>query len=203
METKTYKNKIKRIPKLIKHINSLSEQIVVEVPNDTKEEAAIIKSENDGILIEKIEKQDVFIDSPKNTHRKFSKIYFINILKNKKRLFITLIPWVLLIILSVVLFYSWSQLSDKERDAISIIQNENIDIINDVGEIMVLPSDEIPQIATLKDTDIIKIKSQPFFINAKIGDKLIVYSVARKVILYSPELNKIVEVANLDGAIGN
>jgi len=102
-----------------------------------------------------------------------------------------------------VLFYSWSQLSDKERDAISIIQNENIDIINDVGEIMVLPSDEIPQIATLKDADIIKVKSQPFFINAKIGDKLIVYSVARKVILYSPELNKIVEVANLDGAIGN
>ena len=65
--------------------------------------------------------------------------------------------------------------------------------ISEVGKLMVLPTDEVPTLATVSDPS--KLKDQPFFANAKSGDKVLIYSNARKAILYSPALNKIVEVA--------
>ena len=62
-----------------------------------------------------------------------------------------------------------------------------------VGKLMVLPTDETPTMATVSDP--VKLKDQPFFVNAKTGDKVLIYSNARKAILYSPSLNKIIEVA--------
>ena len=67
-----------------------------------------------------------------------------------------------------------------------------------VGRLIVLPTDETPTIATV--TDLEKLKDQPFFANAKNGDKVLLYSKARKAILYDPVADKIIEVApvNLD-----
>lgn len=67
-----------------------------------------------------------------------------------------------------------------------------------VGKLMVLP-DETPTLATVSDPE--KLKDQAFFKNAHTGDKVLIYANAQKAILYSPSLNKIVEVApvNLGG----
>lgn len=65
--------------------------------------------------------------------------------------------------------------------------------IASVGKLMVLPADETPTMATVSDPA--KLKDQPFFVNAKSGDKVLIYSNARKAILYSPSQNKIIEVA--------
>lgn len=72
-------------------------------------------------------------------------------------------------------------------------------VIDDVSELMVLPADEVPTLATVTDTK--KLEGQPFFANAKIGDKILIYTNLKKVILYSPTMNKIVEVGgiNLNG----
>ena len=60
-----------------------------------------------------------------------------------------------------------------------------------IGKLIILPN-ETPTIATV--TDIGKLKGQPFFANAQNGDKALIYTQAKKAILYRPSINKIVEV---------
>lgn len=87
-----------------------------------------------------------------------------------------------------VYFYSKSN-NNPQKNAVNDL-NKTILL---VGKLMVLPVDETPTLATVSDPA--KLKDQPFFANAKTGDKVLIYSNARKAILYSPLLNKIVEVA--------
>lgn len=97
----------------------------------------------------------------------------------------------ILLILSIgagVYFYQKATV-DTQKDA----QKELNDTIAAVGRLMVLPTSETPTMATVSDPE--KLKDQPFFTNAKIGDKVLIYTIARKAILYSPTLDKIVEVA--------
>jgi hypothetical protein len=65
---------------------------------------------------------------------------------------------------------------------------------------MVLPADETPTIATVSDPE--KLKDQPFFANAKKGDKVLIFSNSAKAILYSPTEDKIVEVAPINSSAG-
>ena len=58
---------------------------------------------------------------------------------------------------------------------------------------MELPQGEEPTIATVVDRE--KLQDQPFFINAQNGDKVVIYTNARKAILYRPETKKVIEVA--------
>ena len=58
---------------------------------------------------------------------------------------------------------------------------------------MFLPSDELPTIATVSDPE--ALQNQSFFIDAKKGDKVLIYSNARKAILYDPIANKIITIA--------
>lgn len=63
-----------------------------------------------------------------------------------------------------------------------------------ISKFMVLP-DEVPTIATVTDKN--KLATQPFFKNANDGDKVLIFSVAAKAILFRPELGKIIEVASI------
>ncbi len=69
------------------------------------------------------------------------------------------------------------------------------DVIAQVGKILVLPEGEDPTVATV--TNLEKLKDQPFFAKAKLGDRVLIYTGAKKAILYDPIANKIVEVAPL------
>ncbi len=69
-------------------------------------------------------------------------------------------------------------------------------IIAQVGKLIVLPQNETPTIATV--SDLAPLKSQPFFVNAAIGDQVLIYAQARKVVLWRPAENKIIEVAPLN-----
>jgi len=62
-----------------------------------------------------------------------------------------------------------------------------------VGRIIVLPNDEEPTVATVTDPE--KLRDQVFFANAKAGDKVLIYTKARKAYLYDPIAGKLVEVA--------
>lgn len=65
--------------------------------------------------------------------------------------------------------------------------------IERVQRLMVLPEDEQPAVVTVMDVS--KIKNVPFLEHsAKNHDKMLVYSKAKKVILYRPNENKIVDI---------
>jgi hypothetical protein len=70
------------------------------------------------------------------------------------------------------------------------------DVVKKVGKLMVLPEGEEPTLATVSDPS--KLKDQPFFKNAQLGDKVLLYTKAQKAILYRPTLNKIIEVAPIN-----
>jgi len=74
------------------------------------------------------------------------------------------------------------------------IGNAEVDqIVKEVGNLMVLPKDETPTIATI--TDVEKLKGQAFYEKAKNGDKVLIYMKAKKAILYDPIAKKIVDIA--------
>jgi len=83
------------------------------------------------------------------------------------------------------------------------LQNPNIAaseetkaILDKVGRHIVLPLDEQPTIATISDKE--KLKDQPFFAKAKNGDKVLIYNLARKAILFDPVADKIIDVAPIN-----
>lgn len=62
-----------------------------------------------------------------------------------------------------------------------------------VGKLVILPEGEKPEIATVSNVE--KLQNQSFFLNARNGDKVLVYLKARKAYLYRPSDNKVVDIA--------
>jgi len=73
---------------------------------------------------------------------------------------------------------------------------EGKDLISKVGGLITLPTNEEPTIATVADLS--KLQGQIFFANAQLGDKILMYTNANKIILYRPSTNKIINNAALD-----
>ncbi len=74
-------------------------------------------------------------------------------------------------------------------------QEEAKKLIEELGKLISLP-DEEPTVATVADVE--KLKEQSFFKNAKNGDKVVIFTNAKKAILYDPNEKKIIEVAPLN-----
>lgn len=104
-----------------------------------------------------------------------------------------LIVLVILLGLSTGYFYNKSI---KAKNPELVAQNEAKALATKVGKLIVLPTDEIPTIATVSDPE--ALKNQTFFANAKMGDKVLIYTKAKKAVLYDPVLNKIITVAPLN-----
>ncbi|MBP9669332.1 MAG: hypothetical protein KBE09_03515 [Candidatus Pacebacteria bacterium] len=67
------------------------------------------------------------------------------------------------------------------------------DLVAEVGRLIVLPENEVPTVATVTEPE--KLKDQLFFANAKMGDKVLLYTEAKKAYLYDPVAKKLIEVA--------
>ena len=66
------------------------------------------------------------------------------------------------------------------------------DLVEKVGKLMELPNGETPTVAAVSDVS--KLHGQTFFAHAQNGDQVLIYSQAKKAILYRPSTNKIIEV---------
>ena len=64
-------------------------------------------------------------------------------------------------------------------------------LVRDVSKLIILP-EESPTIATVTDPK--ALVGQPFFEKAETGDRVLVFTDAKKAILYRPSIKKIVEV---------
>ena len=110
----------------------------------------------------------------------------------KRNIVANVLAVLLVIAVGTGLYFYQKATADPQKTA----QNELQDTVTAVGKLMVLPIDETPTLASVSDPE--KLKDQPFFAQAMKGDKVLIYAVARKAILYSPTLNKIVEVAPIN-----
>lgn len=88
------------------------------------------------------------------------------------------------------------QLEELRKNSGSSTGSEIKVLVDKVGRLVALPQGETPNVATI--TDVEKLREQPFFANADNGDKVLIYSTARKAYLYRPSENKIIEVAPIN-----
>lgn len=70
-------------------------------------------------------------------------------------------------------------------------------LLETVGKIYVLPN-ETPTVATVTDKN--TLPNNFFYKQAEIGDKILIFANAHKIILYRPSLNKVVDVAEVEEA---
>ncbi len=124
------------------------------------------------------------------------------------------IPWIILalvVIAAGVFAYQQSQsvkvaqqqLEELKKNPQQATEAETKTLLDNVAKLIDgLPAEQ-PTIATV--TDLAPLKDQPFFANAQVGDKVLIYSQAKKAILYRPSTNKIVEIApvDLDAPVAN
>lgn len=85
-----------------------------------------------------------------------------------------------------------SRLSDPKVAA----QKQVSDLVAQVGKLAQLPSSETPTVATV--SDVTKLKGQAFFAAAINGDKVLIYTQAKRAVLYRPSENKVIEIAPLN-----
>lgn len=104
-----------------------------------------------------------------------------------------------LIITASMAAYFYFQNVQLKKNPQVLAQQEVQDLVAKVSRLIVLPEGETPTVATVSDPE--KLKEQPFFSKAQKGDKVLIYTNAKKAILYSPTANKIVDVAPIN--IGN
>lgn len=103
---------------------------------------------------------------------------------------------ILVLILAALAAYFYVQYSNLKADPAKESQAEAQRLAMQVGKLMVLPTGEQPTIATV--TDVEKLNDQPFFAKAKNGDKVLIFTGAKKAILFDPVANKIIEVAPIN-----
>lgn len=114
---------------------------------------------------------------------------------------ITVIVIVLIAGLPSFYFYNKSRIAEQRLNDPNTANRQVVNaVVKKVSHLMLLPTDEQPTLATISDAS--KTKGQPFFTNAKNGDKLLVYTQARKAVLYRPSQDLIIEVAPLNVSSG-
>jgi hypothetical protein len=113
----------------------------------------------------------------------------------KQRLVKVVLPVVAVVALALA-GYFYSQVRQLKQNPQAIAQQESADLVNKIGKLMVLPAGEVPTVATVSDPE--ALKDQPFFTLSQKGDKVLIYAQAKKAILYSVLLNKIIDVAPLN-----
>lgn len=78
---------------------------------------------------------------------------------------------------------------------------EQQQLIAKIGSLTDLPKGETPTVATV--TDLTKLQGQAFFANAQNGDKVLIYTQAKKAYLYRPSTNKIINIAPVNLGSGS
>ncbi|MCR4274981.1 MAG: hypothetical protein NUW02_02955 [Candidatus Campbellbacteria bacterium] len=90
-------------------------------------------------------------------------------------------------------FYKeWNSLRQNPQ---TFSEEKTKEVVARVQKLIDVPSGETPVLATVSDTS--NLEDQAFFKNAKEGNIVLFYAVARKAYLYDPAENIIVEVASL------
>jgi hypothetical protein len=115
--------------------------------------------------------------------------------KNVKKLIVTVLAVVIFLgaIGTAGYFYNQNRKLSQNPDVVA--QAQTAKLIETVGKLITLPTGETPSVATVADKS--KLSEQPLFAKAENGDKVLIYINAKKIILYRPSTNKIMEVMSI------
>jgi hypothetical protein len=97
------------------------------------------------------------------------------------------------IVLLVYVYGLYQKTQTRNGTSVEVTNQEVLSLVRTIEQFMELPMGESPNIATV--SDISKLGGNPFFANAKNGDKVLIYPKALKAILYRPSTKKVVEVS--------
>lgn len=110
--------------------------------------------------------------------------------------------FILLIVSISTTFYFYKKSQGLNPQKASIENEEDAEkLIAKVNRLIVMPSEDVPSIATVSDLE--KLKGQAFFAKAKVGDKVLIYSGAQKAILYRESEDRIIEIAPIISSVPN
>lgn len=106
-------------------------------------------------------------------------------------------PWLVVLLLVVfgIFMVVQYQAAKRKLQAKPAATNTRqvTDVITKVRKLIILPSNETPTVATVKDAD--KLKDQSFFKDAHNGDTVLIFSKEKEAILYRSATNQIVTVS--------
>lgn len=106
---------------------------------------------------------------------------------------------VLLVLLIAAAGYLYSEKIALQKNPNKVTDEKVAQVVAKVSKLITVPEGETPTVLTVSDVE--KLKGQPFFANAKNGDQVLFYATAKKIYLYDPTQDIIVQVASLN--IGN
>jgi hypothetical protein len=119
--------------------------------------------------------------------------FYINI-KNKKTI-TQVVVFLLLVIATTCMVAIKRGKEHVDSSGNATIAKEQLALVGEIGEFLVLPTEETPTIATVTDKS--KLKGQQVFTDAKDGDVLLAYPIAKKLILYRAEQKLIIAIASI------
>ena len=110
--------------------------------------------------------------------------------------FMKVVVPVIAVVAIIAAGYLYSQVRVLKQNPQAVAQKEVADLVAKVGRLVVLPEGESPTVATVSDPE--ALKDQAFFAKAVQGDKVLIYAQAKKAVLYSVSLTKVIDVAPLN-----
>lgn len=117
---------------------------------------------------------------------------------NLKKLVIGLVA---VLLVAATGFLYWDNLNtkkelEKRKNPQDAARLETETLVKEVSKVVELPAGETPTVATVADAG--KLKSQAFFARSENGDKVLMYTQAKKAYLYRPSTKKVIEIAPIN-----
>lgn len=92
-------------------------------------------------------------------------------------------------------FFVYSNYLSKPDPNTPLTAQQSQKLIEQVGKLIELPTNEEPILATVSDTS--RLPSEPFYQNAQNGDRVLVFKNSKMAILFRPSANKIIRVGTV------
>jgi hypothetical protein len=111
--------------------------------------------------------------------------------KFNKKIIITAVVVIVIAVLATILILQRNEINNLSDPSASSKQAEQeaISLRDKVQKLMQVP-DETPTIATVQDAE--KLASQEFFTDAKDGDKVLIFTNAKKAVIYRESENRVI-----------
>ena len=100
----------------------------------------------------------------------------------------------LVVVLIVAGYFYKNNISYKNPELAAELEAK--ELAEKVGKLVLLPEGEVPALATVTDPELLK--NQAFFAEAQSGDKVLIYTNAKKAILFRPSLNLVINISTVN-----